>query len=50
MLDPVSVVAGVLKTQIPSLDMQQCARIAWDIVHALKGAAAVQEPGKDQAA
>ncbi len=47
MLDPVSVAAGILKSQIPGLDMQSCAKIAWDIVQALKGAAAIQETGKE---
>lgn len=43
MLDPVSVVAGVIKTELPSLDMQTCAKLAWDIVQAIKGISEVKE-------
>lgn len=46
MLDPVSMVAGVIRAELPTVDMQTCAKLAWDIVNALQGAAAVTQPGK----
>lgn len=49
-MDPVAVVAGIIKAEFPSSDMQTAAKVAWDIVNALKQLAelkvATPEEGK----
>ena len=35
-LDPVNVVAGVIRGQVPTLPLQVCLKLAFDVIEALK--------------
>jgi len=41
-MDPVAVVAGVIKAGFPDADMQLCAKVAWNVVTAINGLGTIQ--------
>lgn len=43
MLDPVSVVAGVIRAKLPTIELQVCANLSWEIVNTLKGLGDIKE-------